>query len=197
MSFHPSSPVLLEFSTEYLTPSGPTSSPLCGTVNGRGRPTGRVDARIGLLPIALARCPIPGRCSGSLVGGRRPRHPVGGRRVEAVVDRWRGYHHDPASPAGRSAPRAQDRSGSGSGRRTTGWCPAERTVWGRGTPVASRRVYRGHRHTEGCVRRARRWRECPAGSCSMFRTASAPGWYPPENATEMPGESRSGTAGAG
>lgn len=27
MSFHPSSPVLVEFSTEYLTPSGPTSSP--------------------------------------------------------------------------------------------------------------------------------------------------------------------------
>jgi hypothetical protein len=30
ISFHPSSPVLLEFSTVYLTPSGPTSSPLCG-----------------------------------------------------------------------------------------------------------------------------------------------------------------------
>src|SRR5262249_8986402 len=27
--FHPSSPVFLEFSTEYTTPSGPTTNPLC------------------------------------------------------------------------------------------------------------------------------------------------------------------------
>ena len=53
ISFHPSSPVLVEFWTEYLTPSGPTSSPLWGLYTAVGGPARSVDTRVGLLSVAL------------------------------------------------------------------------------------------------------------------------------------------------
>ena len=61
------------------------------TVDGGGRPAGDVDAGVWLLPIAF-HSPRTRPLQRIADGRRRPRHPVGRRRVEAGVDRRRGYH---------------------------------------------------------------------------------------------------------
>ena len=181
ISFHPSSPVLLELLTVYLTPSGPTTSPLCGLYTRRIARCRSVDARVGLLSAALHRA-AAGRAQRVADRRRWPGQLIGGQRVAAVVDRRRrdtttGLHRLIAARA-----RGRAVAASGSDRRTTGWCPAARTARCCGTPAASPHACRARRRTGSYARRAPRWPACPAGSCSTSRWAAARWWCPPATA---------------
>ena len=71
MSFHPLSPVFLEFSTEYTMPSGPTTRPLCTSYSDAGAALGMYVQGLGCCPLHWT-VPEPGRCNGSLTGGGVP-----------------------------------------------------------------------------------------------------------------------------